>query len=149
MHHGGAGTTAAAFVRSAFRKLSCRTSSTSRFRARLAFELGVSPRSFRVTKLSVDRVVTAIQAATTDGAMRQRAAEIAAQIRSEDGVARSVELFEAYVCARSFRACENRPPVVQLDPLNTAMDRTSCQLAPPETRGGRLLLKGRVSPCLS
>ena len=48
-------------------------------------------------QLSVDRVAAAIRAATTDRAMRQRAAEIGAKVRAEDGVGQSVRLIEQYV----------------------------------------------------
>jgi UDP:flavonoid glycosyltransferase YjiC (YdhE family) len=96
MHHGGAGTTAAAF-RAGVPQIVVPHIFDQPFWASLAFESGVSPPPFPAKKLSVERVFAAIQAVTADPAMRRRAAQIAATIAAEDGVAKSVRLFDDYV----------------------------------------------------
>lgn len=59
--------------------------------------LGVSPRSVPRRHLSVERLTAALRQATTDAAMRDRAAEIAALVRAEDGVRRAIEAIEAWL----------------------------------------------------
>ena len=104
MHHGGAGTTGAGF-RAGVPQIILPHMLDQPFWAQLACDLGVSPKPFRARHISVDRVAEAIQIATTDAAMQRRAAEIAAKIRAEDGVARIVQLFNEYVARfRSNRA---------------------------------------------
>jgi sterol 3beta-glucosyltransferase len=96
MHHGGAGTTGAAF-RAGVPQIIVPHMLDQPFWAERAYELGVCPKPFRAGQLSVDRVAGAIDTVTTDRTMRRRAAEIGAQIRAEDGVGRSVQLFDEYV----------------------------------------------------
>ena len=96
MHHGGAGTTGAAF-RAGVPQIIVPHMLDQPFWAERAYELGVSPKPFRAGQLSVDRIAQAILAVSTDHSMQRRAAEIAIQIRGEDGVGRFVQLFEQYV----------------------------------------------------
>jgi UDP:flavonoid glycosyltransferase YjiC (YdhE family) len=104
MHHGGAGTTGAGF-RAGVPQIIAPHMLDQPFWAQLACDLGVSPKPFRARQISVSRVAEAIQVATTDRAMQRRAAEIAEEIRAEDGVARTVQLFDEYVARfRSRRA---------------------------------------------
>jgi sterol 3beta-glucosyltransferase len=108
MHHGGAGTTAAGF-RAGVPQIIVPHMLDQPFWAHTAFELGVSPQPVRASGLSVDRVAGALRAVTTDLAMRRRAAEIGAKIRGEDGVGRTVQLFNEYVARfRSTRALPGR-----------------------------------------
>jgi sterol 3beta-glucosyltransferase len=106
MHHGGAGTTAAAF-RAGVPQIVVPHILDQPFWAQCAFDLGVSPKPFRASQLSVDRVTQALQAAAVDRSMRQRAQEIAVKVRAEDGVGQIVQLFEQYM-ARS-RLGDARP----------------------------------------
>jgi UDP:flavonoid glycosyltransferase YjiC (YdhE family) len=56
--------------------------------------LSCGPRPIRRKALTTDRLAEAIEQATTDRAMRQRAAEVGQQIRSEDGIVRATQLIE-------------------------------------------------------
>jgi UDP:flavonoid glycosyltransferase YjiC (YdhE family) len=57
-------------------------------------KLGVGPAPIPRAKLSADRLAQAIQAAVTDTAMRQRAADLGAKIRAEDGIAKAVGIIQ-------------------------------------------------------
>jgi sterol 3beta-glucosyltransferase len=113
MHHGGAGTTGAAF-RAGVPQIIVPHMLDQPFWAERAYELGVSPKPFRAGQLSVDRVARAIDTVTTDRSMQRCAAEIGVQIRAEDGVGRSVQLFKEYVArfrsghakTASYKSCD-------------------------------------------
>ena len=96
MHHGGAGTTGAAF-RAGVPQIIVPHMLDQPFWAERAYELGVSPKPFRTKQLSADRAAAAIHAVTTDRAMQARAALLGTQIRAEHGVGRTVQLFEEYI----------------------------------------------------
>ncbi len=96
MHHGGAGTTGAAF-RAGVPQIIVPHMLDQPFWAERAYELGVSPKPFHARQLSVDRIAKSIDTVTTDRSLQRRAAEIGVQIRAEDGVGRSVQLFDEYV----------------------------------------------------
>jgi UDP:flavonoid glycosyltransferase YjiC (YdhE family) len=56
--------------------------------------LGVGPGPIPIVRLTADRLARAITQMVTDSAMRARAAEMGKKIRSEDGLARAVEIVE-------------------------------------------------------
>ncbi len=96
VHHGGAGTTAAA-LRAGKPTIICPYSFDQPFWGQVVWQLGVGPRPIPQAKLSVQRLADAIRTATSDEALRQRVALLGAKIRSEDGVARAVEVIRSYL----------------------------------------------------
>ena len=57
-------------------------------------QLGVGPKPIPRKMLTADRLAAAIKMAVGDGAMRKRAAALGQKIRSEDGVAQAVDIFQ-------------------------------------------------------
>ncbi|NTU62891.1 MAG: glycosyltransferase, partial [Chloroflexi bacterium] len=57
-------------------------------------ELGCGPRPILRKRLTADRLAAAVEQAVTDRGMKDRAAFIGQQIRSEDGIVRAVQLIE-------------------------------------------------------
>jgi sterol 3beta-glucosyltransferase len=72
-------------------------------------ELGVSPLPIPRRRLSIDRLEPAVVAATTDHELRERAEILAGRIRSEEGVARAVQVFERQIARRSGRTAVGEP----------------------------------------
>jgi UDP:flavonoid glycosyltransferase YjiC (YdhE family) len=93
IHHGGAGTTAAA-LRAGVPAIITPFTSDQPFWGRRVYQLGVGPKLIPRQKLTVEKLVQAIDLATDDQTMRQRAAELGKRIRAEAGVARAVEIIE-------------------------------------------------------
>jgi UDP:flavonoid glycosyltransferase YjiC (YdhE family) len=91
VHHGGAGTTAAGLA-AGLPSVVVPFHGDQPFWARRVADLGVGPAPIPRKKLTVDRLVRAIDAAVTDTAMRRRAADLGARISAEDGIARAVGL---------------------------------------------------------
>jgi UDP:flavonoid glycosyltransferase YjiC (YdhE family) len=91
VHHGGAGTTAAAF-RAGVPQVVCPHFADQPFWARHVQKLGVGTKPVYMNKLTVDDLAGAIRQAVTDNDLRTRAAELGRKIRSEDGVSRAVEI---------------------------------------------------------
>ncbi len=91
VHHGGAGTTSAG-LRAGVPSIIVPFFADQPFWGRRVADLGVGPAPIPRRQLTADRLAQAIQTAVTDQAMRQRAAELGAKIRSEDGIARAVEV---------------------------------------------------------
>jgi sterol 3beta-glucosyltransferase len=91
VHHGGAGTTAAA-LRAGKPSLVVPFFGDQPFWGQRIADLGVGPAPIPRKRLTVDNLAQAIEQMATDGAMRQRAAQLGASIRAEDGVARVVAL---------------------------------------------------------
>lgn len=98
VHHGGAGTTSAG-LRAGVPSIIVPFFADQPFWGRRVADLGVGPAPIPRKQLTADRLAQAIRIAVTDQAMRHRAAELGAQIRSEDGIARAVEVI-AQVDAR-------------------------------------------------
>lgn len=57
-------------------------------------DLGVGPAPIPRKKLTAERLAQAIQTAVTDQTLRERAAELGAKIRAEDGIARAVAVVQ-------------------------------------------------------
>ncbi len=93
VHHGGAGTTAAA-LRAGVPAVVIPFMADQPFWGRRVQDLGVGPAPIPRHKLSVDRLAQAIQETVTNTAMRQRAAELGAKIRAEDGIANAVKIIQ-------------------------------------------------------
>jgi len=93
VHHGGAGTTAAG-LRAGVPSIVIPFTTEQAFWGRRVHDLGVGPAPIPRSKLTVDRLAQAIQAAVTNAAMRQRAAELGSKIQAEDGIANAVEIIQ-------------------------------------------------------
>ena len=96
VHHGGVGTTADA-LRAGVPSVIVPFTADQPYWGRRIQQLGVGPAPIDHRKLTVERLAAAIRAAATDEAMRQRAADLGARLRAEDGVARAVEIVERYL----------------------------------------------------
>lgn len=88
VHHGGAGTTAAA-VGAGIPSVVAPFFGDQPFWAARLEQLGVAPASVPQKDLTADRLAVAIQAASSD-TMRATAAELGQRIRAEDGVATAI-----------------------------------------------------------
>lgn len=93
VHHGGAGTTAAGLV-AGVPSIIIPFFADQPFWGQRVAALGVGPEPIPRQKLTVERLANAIQTAVTDQTMRQRAAELGAKIRTEDGIARATAVFQ-------------------------------------------------------
>ncbi len=92
VHHGGAGTTGAAF-RAGKPMVICPFVADQPFWGRRAAALGVGPDPIPLWKLTPARLADAIRA-TSEPGMRQRAAALGETIRAENGVGRAVAVIE-------------------------------------------------------
>lgn len=93
VHHGGAGTTAAAF-RAGIPSVVVPFHGDQPFWARRVVELGVGPKPIPRNRLTARRLAEAMEEAVTDRAMLSRADALGAAIRAEDGIARAIEIIE-------------------------------------------------------
>lgn len=93
VHHGGAGTTAAA-LRAGVPSVVIPFFAEQPFWGKCVFELGVGPKPIPRKHLSEEQLTTAIQLAVSDEGMRRRASALGERIRAEDGVACAVEIVE-------------------------------------------------------
>ncbi|GAB4512681.1 MAG: glycosyltransferase [Anaerolineae bacterium] len=89
IHHGGAGTTAAA-LRAGVPSGVVAHIGDQWFWGRRVHELGVGAAPMRRHELRVERLATMIRQLTADETMRQQAAALGARIRAEDGVGQAV-----------------------------------------------------------
>ncbi len=95
VHHGGMGTTAAG-LRAGRPTIICPYFHDQPFWGKVVHDLGAGPRPIPQAELSVDRLAEAIRQATTDAAMRHRAAALGEKIRAEDGVGRAVAVIRRH-----------------------------------------------------
>jgi UDP:flavonoid glycosyltransferase YjiC (YdhE family) len=93
VHHGGAGTTSAG-LRAGVPSIVIPFFGDQPFWGRRIAELGVGPAPIPRKQLTVKRLADAIHRSLTDQLMRQRAADLGAKIRSEDGVANAVSIVQ-------------------------------------------------------
>jgi len=107
VHHGGAGTTAEAF-RAGVPSVIVPFTADQPFWGWQVHRLGVGPPPIPRRRLTPDGLAEALHTATSDVGMRRRAAELGGQLRSEDGVARAVEIIERYLADGCARAIHNR-----------------------------------------
>lgn len=90
VHHGGAGTTAAA-LRAGVPAVPVTGIMDQPFWAKRIVDLGAAPGRIRRRELEADDLADLITAAVSEPGYRQRATEIAEQLGSEDGVSRAVD----------------------------------------------------------
>ena len=95
VHHGGAGTTAAA-LRAGRPSLILPFFGDQPFWGRQVARLGAGPAPIPQRRLGVEGLARAMGQAARDEGMARRAREIGARIRSEDGVGGAVALIEGY-----------------------------------------------------
>jgi UDP:flavonoid glycosyltransferase YjiC (YdhE family) len=93
VHHGGFGTTAAAF-RAGIPAVVIPHVIDQFIWGQRVYELGVGPPPMPRSRLSADNLAEALTQATRDRAMRIRAADLGAQIRAETGTQNAVQLIE-------------------------------------------------------
>ncbi|MGC0311866.1 glycosyltransferase [Kitasatospora acidiphila] len=95
VHHGGAGTTAAA-LRAGVPSLAVPILGDQPFFGRRIATLGAGPAPIPFKRLTVDRLATALTDAVSTSSYRARAAAIAERMASEDGAGRAVQLIEEW-----------------------------------------------------
>jgi len=96
VHHGGAGTTAAA-LRAGVPSVIVPYFADQPFWAQHVQHLGASPKPIPRKKLTTANLARAIQEAIQDDSMQREADIIGEKIRSENGVEQAVELIESYL----------------------------------------------------
>jgi UDP:flavonoid glycosyltransferase YjiC (YdhE family) len=96
VHHGGAGTTAAA-LRAGVPMVIVPHLGDQPYWGRRMRELGVAPTPIPRPKLTVESLAGAIAAAASDAAMRERASDLGTKIRAEDGIGEAVRTIERYL----------------------------------------------------
>jgi UDP:flavonoid glycosyltransferase YjiC (YdhE family) len=94
VHHGGFGTTAAAF-RAGVPAVVIPHIIDQLYWGERVQALGVGPAAIPRARLSADDLAEALREATQDRAMRDRAADLGARIRAESGVQNAVRLIES------------------------------------------------------
>jgi UDP:flavonoid glycosyltransferase YjiC (YdhE family) len=95
VHHGGAGVTGAA-LRAGRPSVVVPVFGDQPFWGQRVFELGAGPRPIPAKKLTDDALASAIRL-TAGGEMRGRAAALGERIRTENGVARAVEVIHQHL----------------------------------------------------
>jgi UDP:flavonoid glycosyltransferase YjiC (YdhE family) len=93
VHHGGAGTTAAA-LRAGVPSVVVPFMADQPFWGWRVHALGAGPRPIALRQLTAGRLAGAVRQAVTDPGVREGAARLGKQIQCEDGVARAVEVIE-------------------------------------------------------
>ncbi len=96
VHHGGAGTTAAG-LRAGKPSVLIPFFADQHFWAWRVAQLGAGPSPISRKKLSARRLAAAINLATGDQAMREKAEALGRQIRAEDGVSSAVQILRRYL----------------------------------------------------
>lgn len=94
IHHGGAGTTAAAF-HSGIPGIICPFGMDQPYWGNVSSRLGVGPAPLSRKHLTVAALADRIRIASGDAAMRRAAVTLSERLREEDGVARAASLIEA------------------------------------------------------
>ncbi|MBN1875955.1 MAG: glycosyltransferase family 1 protein [Anaerolineae bacterium] len=96
IHHGGAGTTGAAF-RAGVPNIIIPFALDQPFWAERVQALDVGPPTISPNKLTAEKLASAIEIAIYDQTLRSRAQSLGQKIKTEDGITRAVELFHYYL----------------------------------------------------
>lgn len=96
VHHGGAGTTAAA-LRAGIPSVVVPHLVDQPFWGKRIFELGVGPRPIHHRQITAESLAKSITTTVNDKEMKRRATSLAERIQAEDGIARAVELVTSYL----------------------------------------------------
>ena len=99
IHHGGAGSTAAG-LRAGTPTIIVPHMADQPFWGFRVHALGVGPKPIPRPKLSAQRLAHAIRQTVTDPGMAQRAKELAAKVRAENGLTNAISMVEADISAR-------------------------------------------------
>lgn len=102
VHHGGAGTTAAA-LRGGVPSVVVPFFGDQPFWGDRVMKLGTSPSPIPKAQLTAERLAAAIATAVTNPVMQQRAKAIGAAIRAENGVQQAIEVVEHYLAHSKHR----------------------------------------------
>ena len=93
VHHGGAGTTAAG-LRAGKPSVICPFIVDQPIWGAKVHSLGAGPKPIPQKKLTVDKLVQAIEEAVGNPAMREKAQSIGQRIRNEDGIGKAIKIIE-------------------------------------------------------
>ncbi len=93
VHHGGAGTTAAG-LRSGVPSIVAPFFGDQFFWGQRVARLGTGPQPIPMKRFSADRLASALQEVTSNDSIQARARDVGERIRTEDGVARAVDVVE-------------------------------------------------------
>lgn len=96
VHHGGAGTTAAA-LRAGIPNVVLPITSDQPFWARRVHALGAGPAPIPAGRVTPEKLASSLHTALTDTDIRRKAARLGRSLRKEDGVQRAVEWIESTV----------------------------------------------------
>ena len=96
IHHGGAGTTAAA-LRAGVPAVIVPYFADQPFWARRIYQLGVSPKPIPRDKLSAQKLAAAILEAIQEKKIRESAHQLSKHIHQEDGVTEAVQIIDRYL----------------------------------------------------
>ena len=96
VHHGGAGTTAAA-LRSGVPSIVTPFFADQPFWGKVVAQLGVAPAPIMRSKLTIEQLAEAIRIATGDEGMKARARALGEKIQAENGVERAVQIVKGYL----------------------------------------------------
>jgi UDP:flavonoid glycosyltransferase YjiC (YdhE family) len=99
VHHGGAGTTAAA-CRAGIPSVIIPFMADQPFWGRRLHDLGVAPAPIPLDQLSAERLADALDVVLTDADLAARATALGERIRSEDSVGRAVEILQEHFVGR-------------------------------------------------
>jgi sterol 3beta-glucosyltransferase len=107
VHHGGAGTTAAA-LHAGVPSIIVPFFGDQPFWGKRVFDLGVGPRPIPRKKLTGNRLAEAITEAVKNQAMRRSANELGREIRTENGIQNAVEIIDRFMKNRGESAASGR-----------------------------------------
>ena len=93
VHHGGAGTTAAA-LRAGVPSLVVPFMADQPFWGQRVFDLGAGPRPIPRKQLTVERLAAGIERAVSDARIQLRAASLGRHLRNENGIGNAIDVFE-------------------------------------------------------
>jgi len=96
IHHGGAGTTAAA-MRAGVPSIIIPILADQPYWGQRVYELGIGTKPIPRGKLTVDSLTAAIQEATTNHTMWNKGAELSQKIAAEDGVSEAVIAIKSFL----------------------------------------------------
>jgi UDP:flavonoid glycosyltransferase YjiC (YdhE family) len=96
VHHGGAGTTAEG-LRAGVPTVIVPFIVDQSFWGNRVKDLGVGPKPIPAKKLTADKLASAIEKATTDSKMKERAVALGKAIRAEEGVNNAVKIVQQYL----------------------------------------------------
>ncbi|HEX2945545.1 MAG TPA: glycosyltransferase [Clostridia bacterium] len=101
VHHGGAGTTAAA-VRSGVPSIVAPFFADQPFWAQRISELGAGPKSTAYSKLTPEKLADLIKIAVSDDSMKAKARQLGRTIELENGVQKAVDIVERHLSTSTF-----------------------------------------------